>query len=1282
MSIEEEPKNTVHTESTQPESVWLIDSSRTAIGTLGKGLRSLTVDKLLRHVIKHAIRRAKVKPAQIDEVILGHARPSGYTTNTARQAWIEEGLPATTPGMIVGRECASGLESIATATDKIRAGHGDLIVAGGGESMSTAPFIHPGKLRWDNWQNFLEKNLKVPRMGPRINSAAKPALIALLMVFSGLIGSIFGTITLLSIFAVTASSGLIAHMFFGKKPTVKPEKSAKQKKSSKPVGKAALALFVLAITALIAAIFSEGVLFGVAVIAVVLMVKRLYDEKADNSFAPMSMIKDTNTVNMSATAQRVADEMGIPRQEQDEFALRSQTLAAAAIKSGRFDVEVDPIYVPGRGFFGRDEHPRETSMEKLGKLRGVLGNRTITAGNASGINDGACAVVLASDKKVKELGLKPKAKILDWAVSGVDPRTMGLGPVPAAMKLLKRHNLTFADIDLVEINEAFAGQAEGCLKLWEKLSPGLDRNKVNVNGGAIALGHPIGMSGARVVVTLVEELRRRGLKRGIACLCVGGGMGEAVLVEAVEAPPVVPQPAPQELPLNIQKAVTLAVLPSGVAVVTLNQPDKKVNVLSGAFLTRLGDVLDQVRVDASVKGLVLISGKDSFIAGADLDEVKALSAESDYKAAQGARFGKKILAKIGALPYKTVVAIHGLCLGGGSEMTLEFDYRLVSSDKKTKIGFPEIKLGFMPGFRGTVRLPHLVGVQNAIMLVTTGAEQDAISAWKMGLADEVVDKDNLLKRAEEVALTGKVKRYPKFKRRMEKLSSYGKVMIKPKKLLIQVVGDLTETPLRALVASMVLGVVRAKSKGYLAPLEAAKLILRSATEGPTEALFDEESDLFGVLSNTDVSKNLTGIYFAETESKKMPEGFAGLKIKKVGVLGAGLMGAGIAQAALYAGYEVVLKDIKQDYLDKGVAVIAGLIDELVSRGKLSSDEAGAMMKRLHPTLKYADMSGCQLVLEAVLEEMDLKKACLAELESIMTEPFIFATNTSSLKVSELAKAARHPDKVVGIHFFSPVHKMKLVEIVNADQTSFETLTIARAFGMKLNKITVVTKDEYGFLVNDILAPYMIEAVRLFEKGVPIADIEKAMTSFGMPVGPFELLDKVGLDIAAHVMATMYGAKGECMKAPAIMQVIKELGLLGCKSGRGFYLYDGKGGEKVYDKKTKKPLFNPDLIAAVKADESPRQIEEIQDRLVLPMVNEAAKCMKAGIVSKASQLDLSTIYAFGFPPYHGGLLRYADAQGLTNIVQKLSWLSLEDGDNYAPAPLLVEMAEKGETFYQD
>lgn len=397
--------------------VFVIDGSRTPIGSFGKSLRGLPVEKLASHSMTHALRKSGVEPGQLDGVVLGHGYQSSYAPNTARVAALEAGISPTVHGMTVQRQCGSGMEAIHDAARMILLGEADLMLAGGAESMSTIPYMLPGSARWNG---FIAKKFKIVKMGPR------PTLFALL----------------------------------------------------------------------------------------------------DNGLAPMKLIKDTKTVYMAMTAQRLADTYGISREAADEYALRSQTRAAEAIKSGRFAMEIDAIQVPGRGFFVNDEHPRSTSMEALSKLKGVLGTRDITAGNSSGINDGACMVTVASDRKVAELGVEPLVQLVDWAVVGLDPDQMGLGPVGAINKVLANTGLSLDDIDLIEINEAFAAQYLACEKLL-----GLDREKVNVNGGAVAMGHPIGMTGARILLSLGYELRRRNLKRGIASLCIGGGMGIATLVE-------------------------------------------------------------------------------------------------------------------------------------------------------------------------------------------------------------------------------------------------------------------------------------------------------------------------------------------------------------------------------------------------------------------------------------------------------------------------------------------------------------------------------------------------------------------------------------------------------------------------------------------------------------------------------------------------------------------------------------------------------------------------------
>jgi acetyl-CoA C-acetyltransferase len=396
--------------------VCLIEGSRTPIGSFGRSLKSVSVDKLAEHAMLNAIRKAGVKPIDLDGIILGHGYQSAYTPNTARFAALNAGLPASIPAMTVQRQCGSGMEAINAASKEIMLGNGDLFLAGGVESMSNVPYLLPGELRFN---------------GP-LHSKFK----------------------------------------FGPRPVV--------------------------------------------------------GKLLDDGLVPTKLIGDMRSTHMAGTADRLADTYGISREQADEYSLRSHKLAVEAIKSGRFAVEVDPIEIPRKGFLHVDEHPRaNTTIEKLSSLKPVFMTRHVTPGNSSGINDGACAVILASEEKAKELGIKPLAYLIDSCVRGVDPEQMGLGPVAAIESLLERNNLKLSDIDLFEINEAFAAQYLAVEKLLK-----LDREKVNVNGGAIALGHPIGMSGARLTLTLAHELKRRNLKRGIASLCIGGGMGIATLIEA------------------------------------------------------------------------------------------------------------------------------------------------------------------------------------------------------------------------------------------------------------------------------------------------------------------------------------------------------------------------------------------------------------------------------------------------------------------------------------------------------------------------------------------------------------------------------------------------------------------------------------------------------------------------------------------------------------------------------------------------------------------------------
>ncbi len=704
-----------------------------------------------------------------------------------------------------------------------------------------------------------------------------------------------------------------------------------------------------------------------------------------------------------------------------------------------------------------------------------------------------------------------------------------------------------------------------------------------------------------------------------------------------------------------KRSVTLETTSDWVAVVTIDVPDSKVNTLGLRSMNELNEIIDQVAASKGLKGLVITSGKkDNFIAGADVNEIRRLQSDSQLEAYKASEMGKELFLRIEQLPLNTVAAINGACLGGGMELALACKFRLASK-KARSIGLPEVQLGFVPGWGGCVRMPRLVGLQKAIELIMGSKLLDARKAWRVGLVDEVVEPDKLLERAIEVAQKGNVKRASR--------DSKDQMMA-----MVLETNPLGKKVLHDQSYKVMMRVTKGK---YPAAKEALKLIMKSA-ELPADKAFKLESSTFARLAMTTVSKNLVGIFFSQSESKKMPVELApGRDVTTVGVLGAGVMGAGIAQACAKAGYKVIVKDIEQKFLDKGKETLKSLFEKLVERKRMTREEVDKIVAETVFTVDYDKMKDCDLIIEAVLEDMDVKQTALANCEASVRNDFIFATNTSSLSVTDIASEAKDPSRVVGLHFFNPVHKMPLVEVVRGKKTSDEAVAFAMQVALKLDKTTVITKDSPGFIVNRILAPYLREAAVLTAEGVPIEDIDKAMKSFGMPMGPMALLDEVGLDIAGKVVRVMHEALGERLAPPPLMGQIADLKLLGKKSGKGIYLYDEKG---------KPSGVNPDVQALIKVPVAKKLPGVIQDRLVLLMVNEAARCLEEGVVATPAQLDLAMIFGTGFAPFHGGPLRYADTEGTDIICQKLEYLSRVRGEAYAPCELLKKLAARRELFY--
>ena len=709
----------------------------------------------------------------------------------------------------------------------------------------------------------------------------------------------------------------------------------------------------------------------------------------------------------------------------------------------------------------------------------------------------------------------------------------------------------------------------------------------------------------------------------------------------------------------------LAVEPDGLGIVFFDTPGEKVNKYSGTVLRELDGFLDDLARRTDLKALILVSSKpDIFIAGADVAEIA--NAEPGL-VAEGVRFGQRVFGKLANLPYPTVAAIDGACVGGGCETALAMDWRLASDSKKTQIGLPEIKLGILPAWGGCSRLPRIAGLPAALDVILGGKTLDAKRAKRAGFVDEVVPQPILLETAKKFARS-------KFGSRKRSNAAPDGGPVRARKASLQEV--LLEGVGKGIVFSKAKAAVLKETKGhYPAPLEALEAV-RKGYGGPLDKALGYEVEGVSRLVGTPTMRNLVSLFFRMEEVKKetgVAAGVAPRRVSRVGVLGAGIMGGGIAQLAADRGYPARMKDIKAEPLAGGFAAAAKIWKEKLKKRRMTRAEFAGKMSLLSGTLGYAGFDGCDVTIEAVLEKMSVKQAVLKEWESVVPATAIFASNTSTLPITEIAAAAAHPGRVVGMHFFNPVHKMPLVEVIYGAKTDPEVTATIFDLAKRMGKTPVVVKDAPGFLVNRILGPYIGEAVRLLLEGNPMEEIDKALRGFGMPVGPIELLDDVGIDVATKAGETLAAAWPERMPTDPAFGKLVGNGRLGRKAKKGFYLYEG-------DKRTgPDPSAYADLgLGAPPGPKAPR--EELVSRLVLPMVNEAAFCLMENVVSTPSKLDLAMIFGTGFPPFRGGLCAHADALGLAAVVESLRKLESQKGPRFAPAPYLVDLARGGKTIH--
>lgn len=691
----------------------------------------------------------------------------------------------------------------------------------------------------------------------------------------------------------------------------------------------------------------------------------------------------------------------------------------------------------------------------------------------------------------------------------------------------------------------------------------------------------------------------------------------------------------------------------GVATITLDLPGKKVNTLSTKLFDFFERTVSKLQSDKSVKAVVVVSGKaDGFVAGADIEELQGVSGR--HEILEMVRRAHKLLLKWEALPQPTVAAIHGVALGGGLELALACKYRIATDSKKTKLGLPEVQLGLIPGAGGTQRLPLLVGLTTALDMILTGKQLDAKRARKNGLVDEVVHPNDLLRRAREAA----------------KDLAAGKLRIdRPGRGFAALM--LEKTPARRLAFNKAREQVSKKTGGhYPAPLKAIEVLQRTATMHLEDGL-EVEALAFADLVVTDVAKNLMSIFFMQNELQK--EKFAAaepMEVRKIGVLGAGLMGAGIGQVLAQKGYQIRFKDTDEKALGRGFKYAYERFQEQVKRKRLQPIERDLHMSRITGGTDYAGFKRAEVVIEAVFEDLEVKRKVLKETEAATDDRCIFASNTSSLPITDIAKGSKRPERVIGMHFFSPVHKMPLVEVIKTKKTDEETVATTVELGRKMGKTVIVVNDGVGFFTTRALGPYMAEAAYCVQEGASVDEIDAALTRFGFPVGPMTLLDEVGIDVGEKVGKILWDAFGDRLKPPSAMHKIIEDGRKGRKNGKGFYRYEN--GEKQGVDGSIYPLIG--------WSHKPMASGDIADRCWMALLNECVLCMEEGIIENPRDVDIGCIFGFGFPPFRGGILRYADKLGIGTVVKRLGEFEKKHGERFTPAKLLLDMERKGKTFY--
>lgn len=700
----------------------------------------------------------------------------------------------------------------------------------------------------------------------------------------------------------------------------------------------------------------------------------------------------------------------------------------------------------------------------------------------------------------------------------------------------------------------------------------------------------------------------------------------------------------------------------GIAVVTFDLPNESVNKFSPAVIDEFTAMINRLEQDPAVEAAVLISGKPgTFIAGADIDQFLEFKSAADAQRASA--FGHAMMRRIEAGRVPVVAAIEGACLGGGLEFALACAYRIAADTPKTVLALPEVQLGLIPGAGGTQRLPRRIGLQAALDMILTGKNVRAKKALQSGLVEELVHPSILrriaVQRAQELA-SGLIARG-----RDDRQHGAKQIL-------------LDDNPIgRSVVFRQAREMTQRKSKGHYPALFAALDAVAAGFRGTPEQGFAEEARLFGEMAMTSVCRELMFLFYATTALKK-DGGAPGAatsptKVDRIAVLGGGFMGAGIAAISVMQGVAVRFKDTAEERVAKGVAAIRDVLKDRLTKRQITRQQFEDQLSLVAGTVDYTGFARVPLVIEAVFEDLAVKHAVLRETEAVLGPDAIFATNTSTIPITRIAEASKRPERVIGMHFFSPVHKMPLLEVIVTPRTAPDVVATVVAYGRRIGKTVITVNDAPGFFVNRILAPYVNEAGKLLDEGIAVDAIDKAMSAFGFPVGPINLIDEVGLDIAGKSGAIMAEAFGGRMQPSEALRQVLSAGRLGRKGAQGFYLYDEKGKRGDVDESVYK-LFSGGAHRTTVAK------EEIQQRLSLAMVNEAARCLEEQIIHSARDGDIGAVFGIGFPPFRGGPFRHIDAVGVAEVVRQLQSLDAKHPGRFTPAKILVEMALSERTFY--